>query len=441
MNVAAVSTLVSPSADSDKIEVLLIDERAVIGDALRADLSACPHINFSLCVERADAVALASRICPTVILLGVQASDADALNLIPVFRALPASAAIPIAVLSSNEASPSREDVFAAGADDLLRGGHDVGEILARIRCLAEACAAKRQLEQKTSELEAARKQLVQSEKLASIGLLIAGVAHEINNPIAFVTSNLNSLRGYYEDLFSVIDAYSKLDDERQIDSQQLASVMQLKEKLQLEELQQDVRQVLDECTDGLSRVRKIVDNLRDFSRSGDAEWQWTDLHEQLDRTLGVAANEIKYKAQVNKDYGDLPEIQCMPSQINQVILNLLVNAAQAIDDRGEITIKTCTGTLPKELHEKGARGTVGDGPNAWVCLQISDTGTGIAAETLRQIFDPFFTTKEVGKGTGLGLSVSDGIIQSHGGHIIADSELGTGTTFSVWLPVKQASV
>ncbi len=331
--------------------------------------------------------------------------------------------------------------LVSPSADDSLCGNTDASEVLAPIGNLAEAGAAERQLELKTRELEAARKQLVQSEKLASIGVLIAGVAHEINNPIAFVTSNLNSLKGYYEDLFSVIDAYTRLDEEPQITSQQLASVMQLKEKLQLEELQQDVRQVLEECTDGLSRVRKIVDNLRDFSRSGDAEWQWTDLHEQLDRTLSVAINEIKYKAQVNTDYGDLPEIQCKPSQINQVFLNLLVNAAQAIEDRGEITIKTRVGSLPKELHEKGARGTVSDGPNAWVCLQISDTGTGIAAETLQQIFDPFFTTKEVGKGTGLGLSVSDGIIQSHGGHIIADSELGAGTTFSIWLPVKQPSV
>ena len=331
--------------------------------------------------------------------------------------------------------------LVSPSADDSLCGSTDASEVLAPTRNLAEACAAERQLELKTRELEAARKQLVQSEKLASIGVLIAGVAHEINNPIAFVTSNLNSLKGYYEDLFSVIDAYTRLDEEPQITSQQLASVMQLKEKLQLQELQHDVRQVLEECTDGLSRVRKIVDNLRDFSRSGDAEWQWTDLQEQLDRTLSVATNEIKYKAKVNTDYGDLPEIQCKPSQINQVFLNLLVNAAQAIEDRGEITIKTRVGSLPKELHEKGARDTVSDGPNAWVCVQISDTGTGIAAETLQQIFEPFFTTKEVGKGTGLGLSVSDGIIQSHGGHIIADSELGAGTTFSIWLPVKQPSV
>lgn len=266
--------------------------------------------------------------------------------------------------------------------------------------------------------------------------MLAAGVAHEINNPVAFVTSNLNSLQDYHQDVFNAIDAYARLDEGLSVDSAQQAAAIKPKTKLQLDDLQQDIRQVLDECKDGLSRVRMIVDNLKDFSRSGDTEWKWTDLHEELDRTVGVAINEIKYKAEVSKEYGVLPMVQCVPSQINQVILNLLVNAAQAIEDRGAITITTRTGVLPYELRGVDA----GDGadPDAWVCVDISDNGTGIDAHTLQHIFDPFFTTKKVGKGTGLGLSVSWSIVQGHGGHILVDSEAEAGTTFSIWLPVEQ---
>ena len=426
-----------PASDVGKVRVLLIDEHVLIAEVLQAAFETHPDIEFSYCSDRSAAMELASRIHPTIIFQVLSMPDVSGLDLIRDFRATPVLNDVPIVVVSANEDPKAKEAAFSAGADDYLVKVPNEIEIVARVHYHSRAYTAHRELQNTVDKLARAHKQLVQSEKLASIGLLVAGVAHEINNPVAFVTSNLNSLQGYYQDVFNVIGAHARLDEGLSVDSAQLAAIGP-KEKLQLDDLQQDIRQVLDECKDGLSRVRKIVDNLKDFSRSGDTEWKWTDLHEELDRTVGIAVNEIKYKADVSKEYGDLPMVQCIPSQFNQVILNLLVNAAQAIENRGAISITTRPGSLPHELRGVGAGDGADADPDAWVCVQIADTGTGIDAHTLQHIFDPFFTTKEVGKGTGLGLSVSSGIIQGHGGHILVDSEVGVGTTFSIWLPVEQ---
>jgi two-component system NtrC family sensor kinase len=172
---------------------------------------------------------------------------------------------------------------------------------------------------------------------------------------------------------------------------------------------------------DGLKRVRDIVQALKDFSHVGETEWQVADLHRGLDSTLSIVANELKFKAAIEKHYGVLPQIPCLASQLNQVFMNLLVNAGQAIKESGLIRIRT------------GAEG-------AWVWVEVGDNGSGIAPEHLSRIFEPFFTTKPVGSGTGLGLSLSYGIVNKHGGRIDVASELGKGTRFTVWLPVSQAT-
>jgi signal transduction histidine kinase len=177
----------------------------------------------------------------------------------------------------------------------------------------------------------------------------------------------------------------------------------------------------MGESREGITRVKKIVQNLKDFSHAGsDDDWQWSNLHQGLDSTLSIVWNEIKYKAEVKKEYGEIPDVECLPSQLNQVFMNLLVNAAHAIEDKGIITIRT---------------GTQDDG--VWV--EVSDSGNGIAPEHLNRIFEPFFTTKPVGKGTGLGLSVSYSIIQTHHGNINVASKVGEGTTFRIWLPVQHS--
>jgi two-component system NtrC family sensor kinase len=273
--------------------------------------------------------------------------------------------------------------------------------------------------EQRTliKKLEEAHNQLLQSEKLASIGQLAAGVAHEVNNPIGFVNSNLGTLQGYATDLLNLLQRYEALEPELSPASRE--RVATAKAQIDLAYVRDDMLALIAESIEGTGRVRRIVQDLRDFSRPSNAQWQLADVHQGLESTLNVVANEIKYKADVVRDYGALPAIECLPQQLNQVFLNLLVNAAQAIPERGTITLRTRV-----------------DGEH--VLISIQDNGCGIPPDIRERIFDPFFTTKPVGKGTGLGLSVTYGIVEKHRGGIELDSLPGQGTTFTVRLPQRQ---
>ena len=266
-------------------------------------------------------------------------------------------------------------------------------------------------------QLESAQTQLLQSEKMASIGQLAAGVAHEINNPVGFVNSNLGTLGKYITSMFKVIDAYAAA--EAKVGSNACPEVSQIKKAVDFPYLVEDIPSLLKESQDGLARVTRIVQDLKDFSHVDEANWQHANLEQGMDSTLNVVTNEIKYKAEVIKEYAGLPDVECMPSQLNQVFLNLLMNAAQAIDKKGVITVRTGI-----------------SGEEVWV--EVEDTGKGIAPEHINRIFDPFFTTKPIGKGTGLGLSLSYGIVQKHHGRIEVNSEVGKGTKFRVWLPMQQ---
>ncbi len=273
------------------------------------------------------------------------------------------------------------------------------------------------QLKRAYQELREAQDQALQSEKLASIGQLAAGVAHEINNPLGYIGSNLSSLKQDINDLFQLVESYRKTLSNLPLDQESKKRLTELEEELDLDYLRKDLPQLIEESQEGVDRARIIVRDLKDFSRAGDGRFTLTDLHQGLESTLNIAHNQIKYKAEIIKDYDpDLPEIVCIPSQINQVVLNLLVNAAQAISDKGTITLRT--------RHD-----------HATVTIEVSDTGCGIPPEIKNRIFDPFFTTKPQGQGTGLGLSLSYGIIQRHHGRIEVESSPGEGTTFRIVLP------
>jgi two-component system NtrC family sensor kinase len=285
----------------------------------------------------------------------------------------------------------------------------------------AEAELRQRNIEltELNARLSMAQEQLVQSEKLASIGQLAAGVAHEINNPIGYIFSNFGTLQTYLDQLFEMLAAYQ--DAEPGL-GPAAAALRAKREALGLDFLREDIPVLMSESKEGIVRVRHIVQDLKDFSRvDANQEWVWANLHTGIDSTLNIVSNEVKYKADVVKDYADIPDIECLPSQINQVVMNLVVNAAHAIGDkRGKITVRTG-----------------GDREQVWI--EVADSGSGIAPEHLNRIFDPFFTTKAVGKGTGLGLSLAYGIVQKHRGRIEVDSELGRGTTFRIVLPVRHS--
>lgn len=281
-------------------------------------------------------------------------------------------------------------------------------------RSLAAMQEARTEQLRLMEEINRAQRHLVQSEKMAGIGQLAAGVAHEINNPVGYVFSNLRSLANYVHDLIRIVDAVDTVDD--------IEDLRHLKMALDYAFIRDDVEALISESEEGINRVKNIITALQDFSHVDHGGFRLADLHRGIDTTLNVAANELKYKADVVKEYGDLPQIECNISQLNQMVLNLLVNAAQAIEGRGTITIRT------------GVAGT-----DVW--LEIEDTGSGMSPELAEKIFEPFFTTKPVGRGTGLGLALSYGIVQQHKGHIEVRSEAGKGSCFRVTLPmVQQAS-
>lgn len=287
--------------------------------------------------------------------------------------------------------------------------------------------AAEKELMHRYAELTALNRalnetkgQLLQAEKLASIGQMAAGVAHEINTPIGFVNSNIGALEKYVLDLFSMLESYRRGEASISDPGVQAALASQRK-KLDLDFLMEDIPALILESKDGITRVKNIVQNLKDFSHvDSSPSFQWADLHKGLESTLNVVANEINTKADIVREYGMLPEVQCLPAELNQVFMNILVNAAQAIGEkRGTISIRT--------------------GANAdSVWIDFSDTGSGMPEDIRKKIFDPFFTTKPVGKGAGLGLSLSYGIVQKHNGHIDVQTELGQGTSFRVTIPIQQ---
>lgn len=286
--------------------------------------------------------------------------------------------------------------------------------------------ALNEQLKQQMAQLEAlnrnlveTRSQLLQAEKMASVGLLAAGVAHEINNPLGYIVSNLGSLERYARDTFALIDRYADLEATLPEDDALRQQLAQEKAKIDLDYLREDSFAVLADVRKGLERVRIIVEGLRNFSRPDDAHWQQIDLNECLEETLKVVAGELVAGVEVVRAYGELPAVQCQPQPISQVFMNLVVNAIYALEGHGRLTLSS---------------GVAGD--QVWV--EVHDTGQGIDPAHLEHIFDPFFTTKPVGKGTGLGLSICYGIVQAHHGRIEVASTPGEGSTFRVLLPIKQ---
>ncbi len=281
----------------------------------------------------------------------------------------------------------------------------------------------EQRVEERTRKLKEAQAQLIQSEKLSSIGQLAAGVAHEINNPMGFINSNLLTLAGYVRDLREILTEYEQLERDCQGKTDKrlkfrCAQIKKVKERIDLRYVMNDLKKVIEESTQGAVRVSKIVKSLKNFSQIDEDMLEYADLNENLEETLNVICSELKHKAEVIEEYGNLPRIKCYPMLLNQVFMNLLLNAAQAIEKEGRIGIKTYTN-------------------NSNVCVRISDNGCGIPPENLPKLFDPFFTTKEVGKGTGLGLSTAYGIIEKHKGRINVESEPGKGSTFTIELPLE----
>jgi signal transduction histidine kinase len=277
------------------------------------------------------------------------------------------------------------------------------------------------ELQQAYARLASAQEQLLQQEKMASIGQLAAGIAHEINNPIGYVYSNLVSLRDYTSGLLELIHAYERALAPK-LDDATLATISEVRTRVDFDFVSTDLPELINESREGLERVRRIVQDLKDFSHAGrESGWRRVDLHKGLESTLNIVWNDLKYKAMVERRFGELPLVECHPGEINQVFMNLLLNAGHAIGERGTITLES---------------GRHAERDEVWI--SIRDSGPGIDAEAMPRIFDPFFTTKPVGTGTGLGLSISYSIVKNHGGRIEVANGPAGGAVFTVVLPVHQ---
>ena len=421
--------------------VLVVDDEANNRNVIVAQLKNEGYL-IKTAASGEEALDIIDRELPDLILLDVMMPGISGFDVAEILKNEQRTANIPIIMLTSLGDVSSRLTALNNGAEEFLTKPVGRAELAARIRNLLKikshqddlsrySSLLEGQVAERTSALETVNlqldetySQLLQAEKLAALGQLAAGVAHEINNPIGFVNSNLGTLNGYLKDLLRIVEAYEEVIATRPDKTKEYVDLQSLKAELDLDFLRTDAPQLITESLDGVTRVRGIVKDLKNFAHVDvSPEWGPANLHECLDSTLNIANHEIKYKATVVKDYGELPEVECLPSQLNQVFLNLLVNAAQAIpeDGQGTITVRTSA-----------------DSEN--VRIEVCDSGCGIAPENIKKIFDPFFTTKPIGTGTGLGLSLSYGIIKRHHGRIEVGSEVGRGTTFRITLPIRHAA-
>jgi len=279
-----------------------------------------------------------------------------------------------------------------------------------------ELFSKNNQLEHAYVELKEAQSLLVHNEKMSSLGQLTAGLAHELNNPINFIYGNLSHFKNYSGDLVKIIQIYEEVS--ASLSSENLEKVNQIKEDLEFKFILEDLPPLIKSCQDGAERCKQIILDLKNFSRLDEAVIKEVDIHEGIDSTLNILHHKIKNKINVHKDYGNIPKLSCYAGQLNQVFMNIIDNAAQAIKENGDLHIKTYT-------------------ENNNVVIIIEDSGSGIEKDHLSKIFDPFFTTKPVGEGTGLGLSISYKIIKNHKGNVVVESECGKGTKFILTFPLN----
>lgn len=323
-----------------------------------------------------------------------------------------------VVIITAHSEEYSYVEVIDSGAIDFIAKPFTRNEFKAKIQRVVREVQIQNELRrsielQKKREQEKEKMQTIlnQQEKMACVGQLAAGVAHEINNPTGFILSNLKSLKKYFAKIIDYTNDSAACSNPEELQR------LRIRKKLKIDYMLEDIPDLIDESIDGGNRIRDIVQNLKCFSRVENCKPEDFHVNDCIENTLKIIWNELKYKVEIVKEYGELPIIKCHPQELSQVFMNLLVNASHAIEKHGNVTIKTWS-----------------DDRNIFIA--ISDTGCGISQENIPKLFEPFFTTKEVGKGTGLGLSISHKIVKKHNGRIDVESEIGKGTTFTVVLPL-----
>ncbi len=413
-----------PAVDQTRPRILIVDDEEVIRATFSSFLEE-KHI-CQTAASCNEALAHLARTPYALVMSDIQMPGRNGVELLREIRLRYPDTAV---IMVSGIHRPQRiRDALQIGAVDYLTKpcelevvGFSVDRALERRELMLTARSYRADLERQNlelaaqkAELERLHAQVIHSEKMAGLGQLAAGIAHELNNPAGFIYGNMDLLRGYLGRLELVLSIFERL----QLPPAAAAELALTKQEIGYDSLLPDLKSMIADCVEGAERIRDIVKNLRLFSRLDDAEFRRVDLHESMDSTIRLLSRYYgSGKVRLVREYGDLPLVSCSAGQLSQVWTNLLVNAAQAIRDEGEVKIATKV---------------AGDS----VMITISDTGIGIDPDHLRKIFDPFFTTKPVGEGTGLGLSITYGIIEKHGGTIAAESVPGEGTTFRVCIPI-----
>jgi signal transduction histidine kinase len=415
--------------------VLIVDDNANNLAVLSEALSSA-GFRYRVAMDGETALTQVERNRPELILLDVQMPGIDGFETCRRLKANPATQAIPVIFMTALSDTDSKARGFSMGAVDYIPKPFDQMEVVARLRVHLQLKQLTESLEQqvcdRTAALQEAQVQMVQQEKLSSLGEMVAGIAHELNNPINFIASNLNPLREYITGITAILQLYQQ---EYSSPSQNLQAAI---DDLDLEFALEDTAKILDSFKIGTERIRNISTSLRTFSRS-DSETQISaNLHEGLDSTLMILQHRLKGKGdrptiEILKSYSDLPSVMCYPGQMNQVFMNILANAIDAIDEAFEQ--KKLNDPVP-QIHIK----TFMSGGQ--VRIHIADNGAGIPETVQRRLFEPLFTTKPVGKGTGLGMAIAHQIVvEKHNGSLSLSSELGKGTEFVIQLPIDPIGV
>ena len=423
-NIPVAAGEVFSAAEEQLARVLIVDDSIVV----RRSFSKILASGYE-CVEAESAIEALSRLREShfdLVITDIMMPGLSGIELLrKVIETYPDTAVL---VVSGVDRPQRALDAVRLGAFDYLIKPCDpavlqltVERALERRTLIENAKQYKRDLEERNVELlrgkrqlERLQAQIVHSEKMASLGQLAAGIAHELNNPVGFVYGNLELLEACLRDLFKLLRFYDDQGSTGEVAEQ----AEKIKQEIRYEQTLSDLSSIVSDCRDGAERVRDIVQNLRTFSRLDEAEFKTTDIHEGLESTIRLLSRYFSGgNVRLLRDYGDLPTVEAFAAQLNQVWANLLVNAAQAVSAKGgEVTVKTYT-------------------EDDMIVVAVSDNGVGIPPDVLPRIFDPFFTTKAVGDGTGLGLSISFGIVERHGGRIEMTSTPGAGTTAYVKLP------
>jgi two-component system NtrC family sensor kinase len=364
---------------------------------------------------------------PDLVLLDIQMSEMDGFEVCREFKNDEQLQEIPIIFISALNETRDKIKAFNSGGVDYITKPFQQEEVMARVNTHLKIRRFQLQLQKALDDLKKAEVHLVQSEKMAALGVLTAGIAHEINNPINFISSGIVGLSKLLNNMRRAFNVYEKITPENV--SGQLQEIEKLKTEIEYDDLLPGTEKLMESIRVGTERTTDIVEGLRTFSRLDEKDKKFVDVHKNIDSTLMLLSKQYQEFLTIRKAYGNVPSVLCFPGKINQVFMNILMNAIDAVKESIEISE-----SKPQEIGIKTSISKRNG--KQYLEVDITDTGTGIKKVNIQHLFEPFFTTKEIGKGTGLGLSISYNIIQDHNGFLDVESEEGIGTTFKIFLPL-----